>query len=207
MSLLRDALMDAFDSDDFERLLSDHFNKRLADIAPPGAFSSVVFRVLQRSQAEGWTEKLIEAIQQARPDNPSIRNLASRLRLIDVQGVEHLVQHSLERTIKTKANVADFGIWMAKLERLRRMICRLEDNAGPRKALGTGFLVSHDLVLTNYHVVKPYIIGERGTAELMCRFDYFLDNSSENSGTLKRLASGPAWIVHYSKDSDVDPGD
>jgi len=42
-------------------------------------------------------------------------------------------------------------------------VCRIEDPRDPRKALGTGFLVGPDLLLTNYHVMENYV-GRGGAA-------------------------------------------
>ena len=212
--VLRESLVQAFDSHGLDMLLSDNLNLRLHNIIAPGAFNTVVFQLVQRSQQEGWTDKLIEAAQRERPQNSNIQTLKSQLVLIDVDGNKHLVQRSLERTVKEKAGLNDFVAWNIKLEKLREVVCRIEDPRDPRKALGTGFLVGSDLVLTNYHVVEMYIDvidpalnRIRDTSGLRCRFDYAIETGGENPGIVKSFRAGPGWLVDHSKYSQVDPGD
>ena len=149
-----------------------------------------------------------------RPNNPRIKDLMSTLNLIDVDGNKHLVNQSLEQTVKAKAGIQDIGAWTAKLEQLRRSICRIEDLRDPRKVLGTGFLVSRDLVLTNYHIVEKYIdvidpqLNQvRDSNELRCRFDYSVERHGEMPGIAQPLAADRRWIIHYSKYSKFDTGD
>ena len=212
--ILREVLVQAFDSNSLDMLLSDRFDTRLYDVIPPGAFNTVVFQLIQYAQQQGLTDKLIAAAQQERPDNPNIQSLMSQLRLIDVEGNKYLVQRSLERTVKEKAGIQDFVAWTTKLEQLRKVVCRIEDPRDPRKALGTGFLVSSDLVLTNYHVVEMYIDvidpdlkRVRDTAQLRCRFDYAIETGGENPGLVKTFRTDAGWLVDHSKYSRVDPGD
>src|SRR5262249_29997472 len=136
--------------------------------------------------------------------------------LIDVSTVDRarLAGGSLERTLRERGGIEDFVLWSNKLLQFRSQICRIEDPRVPTNALGTGFLVGPDLVLTNYHVVEKYIENDprigaevRDTKELRCRFDYAVESTGENAGTPKSLASGPGWLVDYAKYSHVDPGD
>ncbi|MBE7198550.1 MAG: trypsin-like peptidase domain-containing protein [Parafilimonas terrae] len=74
----------------------------------------------------------------------------------------------LERTVKPALSVPDLRVWLDKIERLERQVCRVE---AADAALGTGFLVGPQTVLTNWHVVRE--ARRRGTDDrLACRFDY-----------------------------------
>jgi hypothetical protein len=212
--ILRESLLDAFNPGTFEMLLSEQLDKQLDEIVAPGAFTKVVFDTIQLSQQEGWTDKMLEAAQREKPNNAKIKTLIGRLRMIDVADDPHIINRSLERTVKEKAGIQDFNEWVNKFAQLQRWICRIEDPSDPRKALGTGFLVSPDLVITNYHVVETYIdvedeeIGRvRDTTSLRARFDYAVETTGVRAGTEKALAPGSAWLVDHSKYSQVDPGD
>lgn len=210
--VLRQAVVAAFTFQSLEMLLADHLDKSLAALVVPDAIATMVFELIKRMQEEGWTDEFVRAVQAERPNNPLVRNLTSSLSLIDVEGdksltSKFLVKDSLERTVKERAGIANFVAWADDLADLRRKICRIEDPQVPGKALGTGFLVYRDLVLTNYHVVEKHISGARDPANLSCRFDYAIESSGENAGTAEPLAAGPGWLVAYTPYSTVDTGD
>jgi hypothetical protein len=212
LKVLRDSLVRAFDWTSLDMLLSDHLNKRLEDIAGSGPFNSLVIKVIDAAEMEGWTKDLIAAAQLERPDNPDIRELMSRLNLFDISGSKHQVHQPLERIVKAGVPFIDPAAFVAKLDQLRRVICRIEDLRDPRQSLGTGFLVNRDLVLTSYHVVEQYINPKhnrvRDTNGLRCRFDYAVENDGQIiPGTAELLATGNEWIAHYSKYSEFDAGD
>jgi hypothetical protein len=216
--VLREAIIAAFTPQTLDMLLQLPPLEKdpLHVLVPPGPFRYQVFELVNLSQMEGWTDRLVKAVQQAKPDSPRIKTLMSDLSFIEVKSSDRslLVGESLERTVRERGGVEDFVLWADKLAELRGKVCRIEDPRDPRNALGTGFLVGPDLLLTNYHVVEMYIdvidptiARIRDTAELRCRFDYAVDATGERAGTLKQFAPGSGWLIDYSKYSGVDPGD
>lgn len=81
----------------------------------------------------------------------------------------------LERNIKPNLAQLDLHIWIEKLARIERRVCRVEINGN---AAGTGFLVGPNAVLTNWHVVQNAVSGNR-IEGVSCRFDYYrlVDNA------------------------------
>jgi hypothetical protein len=80
-----------------------------------------------------------------------------------------------ERNIKPNLQQLDLHIWIEKLARIERRVCRVERNGN---AAGTGFLVGPNAVLTNWHVVQDAM--HRNEIEgIACRFDYYrlVDNA------------------------------
>src|SRR5262245_52996921 len=72
---LREWLLGAFRQQEFEILLAD-MGKNLAQIAGARAnFTEVVFETIDFSQREGWTDKLVEAAQQERPNKLDIKSI------------------------------------------------------------------------------------------------------------------------------------
>jgi Trypsin-like peptidase domain/Effector-associated domain 1 len=199
--IVREVLLETFSAGDLDMLLSDHFNKRLDAIAPPGSFSTVLFHVIDRSLKEGWTDKLLKAVQEARPQNQRIRNLTSQLRSLDVREDKTKSQQSLEAVIR-KARFPDLASWTAKLVRLQRAICTIEDPRVSQTAIGTGFLIDRDLVLTNFHVVEKYVSDARDNSQLVCRFDPAAASGNEAVGAAIQMEPGRGWIVHYSNELD-----
>jgi hypothetical protein len=73
------------------------------------------------------------------------------------------------------------AVFEQMLPRVRRTICAigLDIGAGARSIKGTGFLVGPDLVMTNYHVLDPFLKEEAGVVtenhsgdDIYCFFDY-----------------------------------
>jgi hypothetical protein len=206
---LREAIITSLPRSELDMLLQDKLDKdRLEVLVAPGDYNTQVFQLVQRTKMEGWTDALVKAVLESRPNNARVKTLIGDLSVFQIQVVDRprLVDGSLERTVRVKAGITDFLAWTDRLIQLRRKICRIEDQSVPGKALGTGFLVASDLVLTNYHVVNAYIAG-KSTAQLRCRFDYALEASGENLGKEEGLAPEDAWLADFSTFSAFDPGD
>ena len=74
----------------------------------------------------------------------------------------------LQRNVRPYLAKLDVRVWQERLSRIERQVCRVELEGN---ALGTGFLVGPDAVLTNWHVYE--IANSAGkVAQLGCRFDY-----------------------------------
>jgi hypothetical protein len=207
LKILRMAFQASFNRQSLDRLLVEHLDKPpLEMLVPSGDFESEVFQLIRRTKQEGWTEELVTAATSA-SGNAKMKNLANALSLVEVDGDTRLVQRSLERTVREKSGFADFLPWAEKLIRLGHKMCRIEDASTARKALGTGFLVAPDLVLTNYHVVEGHIASnaKADPTQLGCRFDYAVGPVGENPGLLKPLAA--SWLVAHRQYSAVDSGD
>jgi V8-like Glu-specific endopeptidase len=204
-AILEQAILSAFDKATLDRLLQHNDREPIDNVVAPGPWKNQVFDLVQLTQREGWTEKLLTIIREGNPDNPRIKNLVADLNLVDIAPKNRtaLVANSLERTVKERAGFADFNARLDKLAGLKRKVCRIEDESVAGKALGTGFLVAPDLVMTNYHVVEAYIKGA-DVSKLGCRFDYALENADVKTGTVQALAAGEAWLVDHSPYSASD---
>src|SRR6476619_733909 len=77
MELLRDALCAAFDQNSFDEMLRFRLDKVRSQVAGPGAFSSVVFRVIDTAVREGWLPELITAAWRYNPRNPALRQFCT----------------------------------------------------------------------------------------------------------------------------------
>ena len=75
-------------------------------------------------------------------------------------------------------------VWQDRLVKIERQVCRVELEGN---ALGTGFLVGPDTVLTNWHVFE--IAKNAGkVGQLGCRFDYVrMPNGQTDPGQLIML--------------------
>lgn len=87
----------------------------------------------------------------------------------------------LQRNVRPYLAKLEVRVWQERLMRIERQVCRVELNGN---ALGTGFLVGPDAVLTNWHVYDAAKQAGQ-VAQLGCRFDYVrLPNGKDDPGQL-----------------------
>lgn len=92
----------------------------------------------------------------------------------------------LQRNVRPYLTKIDVRVWQDRLIKIERQVCRIEMDG---KALGTGFLVGPDTVLTNWHVFEIAKSADR-VHQLGCRFDYVrLPNGQTDVGQLVMLSS------------------
>jgi Trypsin-like peptidase domain len=102
---------------------------------------------------------------------------------------ENALAPGFQRNIRPYLPKLDVRIWQEKLLRIERQVCRVEMNGN---ALGTGFLVGADAVLTNWHVVEAAKSADK-VREVGCRFDYVRrTDDTTDPGQLVALAEAAA---------------
>jgi len=102
----------------------------------------------------------------------------------------------LQRNVRPYLAKLDVRVWQDRLVKIERQVCRVELEGN---ALGTGFLVGPDTVLTNWHVFE--IAKNAGkVGQVGCRFDYVrLPNGQTDAGQLVLLdAAGSLDGYPYS---------
>ena len=93
----------------------------------------------------------------------------------------------LQRNVRPYLAKLDIRVWQSRLTEIERRVCRVELQGN---ALGTGFLVGPDTVLTNWHVFEA--AKKQGKVDLLgCRFDYeLLPDGKVQPGQLVMLQAG-----------------
>jgi hypothetical protein len=204
--VLRQSILSAFsDTGSVNIFLGDALNKPPLEVFAGGAnLEQQIFAMIKAAQAEGWTEELIAALQASRPNNIIIRNLPDAIRLAETSLLKiQATGLSLEKVVNG-GGFADLRIWAEKMVGIGQALCRIEYPTGAGTGFGTGFLISKDCVLTNFHVVENHLNGKLDPAELACRFDYARDAEGIAEGRLVKLAPGKSWLLAYSS---YDPSD
>lgn len=209
--IVRAAFLDAFDQGRLPIFLQDELNKKLAVLVNANAsFEKVVFDLINVSQQQGWTERMVKAAE-AFSANSRIATLRQTLEtsaVIDLDAVDSQVKNrapaagGLERVTR-QGGFADWGLWVARMTEIGRQICRIDYPVDLKIGGGTGFLVAPDLVLTNYHVIEKHQTGARDPAGITCRFDFAA--GGVNPPVPVKLAQN--WLVDRSPYSPHDPGD
>ncbi len=93
----------------------------------------------------------------------------------------------LQRNVRPYLAKLDIRVWQSRLSEIERRVCRVELEGN---AVGTGFLVGPDTVLTNWHVFEA--AKNQGKGDLLgCRFDYeLLPDGKVQPGQLVMLQAG-----------------
>jgi hypothetical protein len=100
-----------------------------------------------------------------------------------------------ERTIKRHLPQLNVRPWRQLMLQSEGCVCRVEVGSD---GVGTGFLVGPDVLLTNYHVLRPLIDGTTAPDQVKFRFDYALQpNGRETPGQLLSLHQD--WVIDHSK--------
>jgi hypothetical protein len=207
---LHRALISAFTYDDLYWIL-DKLGVRLNLLVRPGGpFSTAVFELIQLADRAGWTNDLVRAAYEARPDNPGLAEAYQLLNLgakVELSATATPLSVRPEGESSGKPEVAfaqdvvakshlDLGVWRSSLVEAQPRVCRVEVGGG---VFGTGFLVGPDIVLTCRYVVEDVIKRKRKSGDVRCRFDF---HPSLQGVVVRTKRTG--WLVAKSDLDDLD---
>ena len=191
---LHEALLAAFpDVGSLRRMVAFGLNQNLDAIANIGKLSDTVFDLLKWALSTDKTIALVIAARNSNPDNPALRRVAEDLQLAPKSA-------QLESIVIRGVGFTDVETWRERMSQRELAVCRIELSADS----GTGFLISPDVVITNYHVMKDAIAGAVSPTSVILRFDYKTDVSGTTvqSGSEFKLASD--WLIDSSPANELD---
>lgn len=205
MQELRDLLKAAFSRQRFGELLL-RLDKRLDDyVGPNDDVPTAFMRVVDAANQELWWRDLVRAARNANPVDAGLlaygENWGVSPRVTVAQ--QAVAGAQLELKIRDTGTTFDIGPWRNALGQIEGRVCRIEYPEQTGQA--TGFLVGPDLVLTNYHVVKPFVDKPDVAATVALRFDYKVSDEgvAVQPGIVYRLAQ-PEWLEFSSPYSSAD---
>ncbi len=209
---LTNALLDAFPTPArLAEMVRFRIEKNLHTIAIGDDLKEIVFKLIRTAEAEGWTAHLVVAARESNPGNPSLLAFSQQFGLAP----RSPLRPELERIIKATNSFLDVDKWRTRLGQIETQVCRIEIRSNRGMIYGTGFLLAHDVVITNYHVMEAVIEGVQGRAtnrgasalprDVILRFDFkrLVDGTTLNPGTVYRLAT-ENWLIDTSPMSPVD---
>jgi hypothetical protein len=202
LALVQEAVLHAFPSPpDLEMLLQFRLNKSYAQLVAGSAnYRYAIFQILIAARSEYWLGDLIKAARTQNPGNPRLRALRP---LADLAQASGPAGRQLEDIVRTDGGFQDVIPWLRRLDKLRSQICRIENPVN--QAVGTGWLVDRDLLLTNWHVVRRVLKGEKKASDVTLRFDYAEDADGTNPGVTFKLAA--EWCLQSSPASAIELGE
>jgi hypothetical protein len=195
---LNKGLLSAFPTyPELNMMLVHRLDQPLQNIVAPTGMPLVVFDVISRAEAEGWTARLVASAMDSNPGNTDLYAVAQELGFASMP-------IALQRTVNKGAPFLDMAVLIANLARAEGQVCSIRMPVTGGTLHGTGFLVGPDVVLTNHHVVERVIDGRVPPAEVEIRFDYkkLPDGNIVNPGT--RFALHAEWLVDHSPPDPLD---
>lgn len=196
LSVLHTAIEAAFDENSLPLMLRFRLDRRLGTYAGPASFRTVVYKVVDGANMEGWWPQLLIAARSSVPGNPALIEAEAKLQAKSSIGDD---QGNLEKIVDLRSGFTDVDEFGKRHGRLVNAVCAIEDSRG---GLGTGWLVAADVVITNYHVVRRFLNQAVGYDELQCRFDFKLVDGLVNTGRTVRLAK--EWCIAYRPFGQAD---
>ncbi|MFT4151598.1 MAG: trypsin-like peptidase domain-containing protein [Paracoccaceae bacterium] len=203
------ALLSAFPSKGkLQMMLGQRFDVLYADLTPEDARDVEYWNIVQQVEAEGWLPELARAAFETVPQNPRVSALAigTGLTSLSPTPAAGLGTTVLEKMVKEGALLMDVPAFLDRLSMLEGQVCRIEAPEGT--ALGTGFLVGAEMVMTNHHVISG-LIGT--TTQAICRFDFLTDAQGIAVRAGVTVPFAPDWhvisVAHDPADTSLDDND
>ncbi|MEO0704391.1 MAG: trypsin-like peptidase domain-containing protein [Cyanobacteria bacterium J06649_5] len=192
------ALLSAYPREaELKRLLRTELDIKLNNVAGGSNYSDIVFSLLEYIEAQDKLCELLAAACRKNPTNQTLQTLAARLTSGPVkQGPDFQWRSdddkSLEGLLGPRRDVSSYDVaFLQGMSRPASAVCRIELVDDEVEAIGTGFLVGKDLLLTNYHVIAPDQESDPNALlnKIVLRFEYLTPASGQKAeGTPFRLA-------------------
>lgn len=183
------ALYTGYSKNSLRQMLKTRLDTELDDIVGDGPMKDMAFDLLSSAEREGWEVDLVREAYRFNPRNRDLLSVYQKYGLAPEasvqqggvpQGAAAASSDGLERTVRSHLKMVDIEVWRERMSLLEARVCRVEVNGN---AMGTGFLVGPDAVLTNYHVTQKVLEGATPPTALGCRFDYkVLKDGSRSPG-------------------------
>lgn len=194
------ALLSAYPREyDLSRLVRTEMDIRLNAVAGGRNYSDIVFELLNYVEAQDQLFELLAAARRKNATNRKLQALEERLKQgtlkqgPDFQWRSDDDETSLEGLLSPRRDVDSYDVaFLQRMSQPASAVCRIELEAEQAEAIGTGFLVAKDLLLTNYHVIAPESDSDPQSLlqQIILRFEYLTPSSGHKAeGKPFRLAS------------------
>lgn len=205
---LGEAMKSAFpDKAKLSRMVRITFDQRLQEVAEGANHTERVDQLIDWADSEGRLLELVVGASRQNPGNRKLQDFIASLvpdtqvnaaRRVNSQGPAFdwrgpTDERELEGLLRPQRDVTSYD--MAFIQRASQpaaAVCRIE--LPNQEAIGTGFLIAKNLVLTNYHVIAPYEDSAPGALldQIILRFGYLTTASGQGAaGQVFRLSTNP----------------
>ena len=199
---LSQALVDAFTAQGLARMVRFKLSRKLEAFTGYGNgadLEAIVFELVGAAERGGWLGELVMGAREAAPGNALLLAFTQPL------GLTSLGPRELERIIRPDHEMLEPGLFREQLGAHEPRVCRIETTLRGRSGFGTGFLITPDVVMTNFHVVEALVAA--GSNAGAARFDYrnlYQDGKLIRTQEGRRVAFHEKWLVDSSPNSGRD---
>jgi hypothetical protein len=208
---IRDAILDAYEEDELRQTVRTMMDVRLNNVIKPASFETRVFDFIEWAERQGRDVELVQVTAKSRPRNAKMQAVYRKYGMsipayVELGGTTvaqaptDTSEGGLEKIIKPHLSFADFGIWRERMTQVEGRVCQITLDGA---AQGTGFLVSRDAVLTNYHVMEPVLKGTNKPTDVECVWDFKLLKNGTTSRTPVKLHATD-WLIDHSPYSKAE---
>lgn len=190
-----EALLSGFPSwGDLDQLAAFALDIDLEAEVGKGPLRTVTFELLKFTQARGWTEALLRQAVARRPGNPT---LAGQQRLLCLAPAPFAGRNAgYQARVLEHSGLLTTGRWTQRQVECERPVCQILRG---KEALGTGFLVAPDLVMTNWHVFQDAPgSGSLGASE---RYSACFDYRGDGTGAVADEGVTVAFAANAVRDA------
>ena len=193
----------------FEEFLFYRLKRSTDDLSGPNDdYPTMLRKVALEANSKLWWRALVREARNAVPDDPGLLSFGEQFGLSPktfaptAGDAMPLTTAQLELKIQAAQSTFNIVTWRQRLGEIEGRVCRIE--YPPTKAQGTGFLISPNAVLTNYHVVEPIHKGNVRPDQIAVRFDYKVldDGVAVSPGNVHRVTE--KWLSDWSPYSPMD---
>ncbi|MDO6433168.1 trypsin-like peptidase domain-containing protein [Flavitalea sp. BT771] len=207
---LKEAILDSFSPPDLATSLLERLDIKMAVVAPQqGNFENQVSGMIDWFNQRSWIPRLLSALTAERSDEDSFSQMSFEWGLgagFYAGAPANPLSRSMLEKLVNEEPMVDIRVFLKNLADAGRCVCRIKaTDAKGVSNYGTGFLVGEDLLLTNYHVLEAAILDETLAGQVVCKFDYEVDDAGKtiNPGVDHGLAEH-APILASSPPSELD---
>lgn len=206
---LSDAIKSACGRQTLDQLLKVKLDIDLSDHASIyDDYQQARYLLIQYLNGQWRLDRLVQAMLEYAPDNGLIVDFARRHGVIAAPPGDG----GLERMINQGLGFSDPVVFWSRLGKILTWVCKVSVQTEQGLAMGTGFLIGPDLVMTNFHVVESAIRGAPGASStgISCLFDYRTTNEGDTVSPgvkVKLVNDDKAWLVDSKPydSSDTQP--
>ncbi|MEO8379057.1 MAG: trypsin-like peptidase domain-containing protein [Acidobacteriota bacterium] len=197
---LREILLDAFELDEFDRMMQDRLDKKRQQFGLGNDYEQILYLVLGKANNYGWLPQLVRSATEVNPSHGRLYQFA-----LDHFGLgvnETPTGSQLERIVDSSNGFLDIVKFLSRLGTTYRQVCRISfgNGADPQ---GSGFLIGPSSVMTNYHVMEKVIEEKIEPGEVRVQFDFAtLPDGTVDNGRRVELAAN--WLTDSSPYTQMD---
>lgn len=196
---LCEALTDAFTPETLARMIRFKLSRKLeafTSYGNRGTLETIVFELVSTAERGGWFAELVMGAHEAAPGNALLFAFAQPFSLTSLRA---MTEQELERTIRSGNAMLEPSLFREQLGAHEPRVCRIEITLQGHSAFGTGFLITPDVVMTNFHVVET--LAATRSAAGAARFDYhnlYQDGKLLRTNEGRRVDFHADWLLDFS---------